>query len=62
MEMGRIPEAIAGYDYVLRIHPLNAGLFINRRELLKSCTFKGQCTLYSYRGTDDSTDRGYLHV
>ena len=41
-------SAIAGYDYVLRIHPLDTGSFINRRELLKSCTFKGQCTFYSF--------------
>lgn len=46
MEIGRIPEAIAGYDHVLKIHPLDAGAYINRRELLKSCTFKRQCVTY----------------
>ena len=46
MEMGRIPEAIAGYDYVLRIHPLDAGAFLNRRELLNSCTYVAMYPLF----------------
>ncbi|KAF5092044.1 Tetratricopeptide repeat protein [anaerobic digester metagenome] len=62
MEMGRIPEAIAGYDYVLRIHPLDAGAFINRRELLKSCTFKGQCTLYSFEEGQMIPQIGYIYT
>jgi tetratricopeptide (TPR) repeat protein len=47
MELGRIPEAVAGYDHVLRLHSLDAGAYINRRELLKSCSFKGQCVVYT---------------
>ncbi|HOW05831.1 tetratricopeptide repeat protein [Methanospirillum hungatei] len=47
MELGRVPEAIAGFDHVLKLHPLDAGAYINRRELLKSCTFKGQCVVYT---------------
>ena len=62
MEMGRIPEAIAGYDYVLRIHPLDAGSFINRRELLKSCTFKGQCNLYSFEEGQMIPQIGYIYT
>lgn len=62
MEMGRIPEAIAGYDYVLRIHPLDAGSFINRRESLKSCTYKGQCTFYSFEEGQMIPQIGYIYT
>ena len=46
MEMERIPEAIAGFDYVLRIHPLDAWVLINRRELLQSCASEAMLSLF----------------
>ena len=61
MEINRIPESIATYDHVLELRPLDAGAFLNRRELLKACSYKGQCTLYSYRWAD-GLGIGYIYT
>lgn len=62
MEVRRIPEAIAGFDHVLRVHPHDARSFINRRDLLKTCTFKGQCTLYSCEEGKMIPQIGYIYA
>jgi len=48
MEQGRIPEAVATGDHVLKLWPLDAGVFMSRRELLKDCIYKGECSAYSF--------------
>ena len=61
MEMGRVPEAIAGFDYVLRYRPVDAGAYLNRRELLKSCTFMGECVVYSCEEGQMNRETAYLY-